>query len=172
MNMIILNGSPRPKGNTMALLEAFQEKVKDKGHDVTLYNVAELNIKGCIGCEYCHNKGEGTCIQNDGMNDLYPQINQADFLLIASPVYYFNFTGQLQSFISRLYAIGIPKQLKQTALILTSGSDDVYEGIEYQYHRIFNEYMKAEDRGVIKVFGKGNKSNEALEEAIALANAL
>ncbi len=53
MNIVILNGSPRVKGNTEILASAFKKGAEEAGHDVTLINLRGMNIKGCLGCQYC-----------------------------------------------------------------------------------------------------------------------
>ena len=62
MNILVLNGSPRPKANTKAHIQAFVEGAEAKGHSVRVLNIGNMKINGCIGCEYCHTKGEGTCV--------------------------------------------------------------------------------------------------------------
>ena len=58
MKIAVLNGSPR-KENTYAMVEAFREGAQEAGHEVEVYQVGNMKIAGCLGCEYCHNKGEG-----------------------------------------------------------------------------------------------------------------
>lgn len=122
MKILVLNGSPRPRGNTAAMVEAFTRGAEESGHEVSVVAVCQKKIAGCLGCEYCHTKGEGHCIQKDDMQAVYPLFQEAELLVLASPVYYFGFTGQLQCAISRLYAPGRSRCLKKTALMLSSGS--------------------------------------------------
>lgn len=58
-------------------------------------------------------------------------------LVLASPIYYHSFSGQLQCVINRIYALDKPRYLKKAALILSSGSDDVYGGAIYEYKKSF-----------------------------------
>jgi multimeric flavodoxin WrbA len=97
------------------------------------------------------------------MQELYSLLTEAEMLVIASPIYYFGLTGQLQCAIHRTYAVGIPSRLKKAALILSSGSDDVYEGAIYEYKQIV-EYMKLEDLGICTAHGCENKSEKKLAE--------
>ena len=107
MKIAILNGSPRAK-NTAAMINAFAEGAKEAGHEVEIFHVGKMNIGGCKGCEYCHTKGGGTCVQKDDMEKVYPALAEAELVVLASPVYYFGLTGQLQSAVSRFYAVGAP----------------------------------------------------------------
>lgn len=164
MNILVLNGSPRKEGNTAAMVEAFAAGAWEAGHPVDIVPVCQKKIAGCLACEYCHTKGNRKCVQQDDMQQVYPLLEQAQMIVLASPVYYHSFTGQLQCAINRIYALDKPKNLKKAALILSSGSDNVYGGAIYEYQNSFLDYLKLEDMGTFTAFGKQNKSPEKLEE--------
>lgn len=164
MNILVLNGSPRPNGNTAAMVSAFAEGARESGHQVTVVPVCQKKIAGCLACEYCHTKGGGKCIQQDDMQEVYPLLEAAEMIVLASPVYYHSFTGQLQCAINRIYALDKPKNLKKAALILSSGSDHVYCGAIYEYQNSFLNYLGLKDMGIYSAFGKQNKSPDKLEE--------
>lgn len=113
MKILVLNGSPRPNGNTAAMVNAFIEGAGENGNDITVVPVCSRHIAGCLACEYCHTKGNGTCIQQDDMQEVYPVLDAAEMIVLASPVYYHSFTGQLQCAINRIYALDKPKHLKR-----------------------------------------------------------
>lgn len=164
MNILVLNGSPRPDGNTSAMIEAFVEGANENGHNITVIPVCRKKIAGCLACEYCHTKGNGSCIQKDDMQEVYPVLKEAEMIVLASPIYYHSFTGQLQCAVNRIYALDKPKNLKKAALILSSGSDNVYRGAIYEYQNSFLNYLKLEDMGIFTAFDKQNKSEEKLNE--------
>lgn len=164
MNILVLNGSPRANGNTAAMVNAFVEGAKENGHHITVVPICQKKIAGCLACEYCHTKGNGKCIQRDDMQEIYPVLEETDMIVLASPVYYHSFTGQLQCAVNRIYALDKPKNLKKAALILSSGSDHVYCGAIYEYQNSFLNYLKLEDMGIYSAFGKQNKSDEKLNE--------
>ena len=164
MKILVLNGSPRAAGNTTALVEAFACGAKESGHEVRTISVCQKMIAGCLACEYCHTKGDRCCIQKDDMQEIYPVLDEAEMIVLASPIYYHGFTGQLQCTINRIYALDKPKKLKKAALILTSGSDEVYDGAIYEYENSFLDYLKLENMGIYTAFDKQNKSKEKLEE--------
>lgn len=172
MKILILNGSPRPNGNTVAMVEAFSEGARSNGHEVTIVNVCQKKIAGCLACEYCHTKGDGKCIQQDDMQEIYPVLDEAEMIVLASPIYYHSFTGQLQCAINRIYALDKPKKLKKAALIVSSGSDHVYCGAIYEYQNSFLNYLKLEDMGIYSAYGKQNKSPEKLEALRAFGKRL
>ena len=127
MKILVLNGSPRPNGATADMVVAFAKGASEAGHTVSVVPVARRNVKGCLGCEYCHGKGGGNCVQKDDLQELYPEFLSSDMVVFASPIYYFTLSAQLQAVIHRTYAFGIPRNVKQTALILSSGDAGVYE---------------------------------------------
>lgn len=149
MQILILNGSPRPKGHTAAMAAAFAESARETGHDVHVADVCRMHISGCLGCDYCRGEGQGRCVQRDGMDEIYPLLERAEMLVLASPIYYHGFSGQLQCAINRIYALDKPKNLKYSALILSSGSADVYGGAIYEYRSSFLDYMGLEDKGIV-----------------------
>lgn len=117
---------------------------KDAARREELGRKVARDISGCLACEYCHQPGSGherQCAQKDDMQQLYPALDEADMLVLASPIYYHGFSGQLQCALNRIYALDRPRRLRQAALILSSGDADVYEGAEYEYRRSFLEYL-------------------------------
>ncbi len=170
MKIVVLNGSPRPRGNTAALVAAFKEGAESKGHQVSVLQIGTMKIGGCKGCEYCHTKGGGACVQKDDMAEVYPALAEAEMLVLASPVYYFGLTGQLQSAVSRFYAVMAPAA-KKWALLLTSGSPNVYGAIEAQYKGIL-AFVRAEDLGIFEYDGKKAGTELAFAEVKAFGASL
>ena len=160
MNILILNGSPRPNGNTASMIRAYAEGATEAGHTVHIVDVCKMKIGGCLACEYCHTKGNGTCIQND---DVYPLLKDAEMIVLASPIYYHSFTGQLQCTINRIYALDKPKNLKKAALLMSSDSDLVYSGAIFEYQNSFLQYLNLQDCGMFAAYGKNNQSKELLD---------
>ena len=168
MKILILNGSPRPNGNTAAMVRAYAEGASEAGHTVHIVNVCQKKIAGCLACEYCHTKGGGSihrpggkCIQQDDMQEVYPLLEEAEMIVLASPIYYHSFSGQLQCAINRIYALDKPKKLRKAALILSSGSDLVYSGAIFEYQ---NSFLHLEDCGMFAAHGEENQSPELLEQ--------
>ena len=160
MKILILNGSPRANGNTKALTAAFAKGAQSVGHEVVEYQVGRMDINACLACEYCHGKGDGACIQKDEMQTIYPELATADVVVIASPVHYFGLSGQMESTLARFYAPFRPKANKY-AMILSSGSPNVFAGTEGQYKSML-AFFQAEDLGIMEVIGDDNKSEAAL----------
>ena len=103
--IVILNGSPRKKGNTAALVKAFREGAESSGHTVTEFFLNEMNIHGCRGC-FCGGKNPNSpCVQKDDMDRIYPAYKEADIVVLASPLYYWSISGQLKCAFDRLFAV-------------------------------------------------------------------
>ena len=146
MQILILQGSPRAKGNTAWMAEEFKNAAEAAGHQVTLVNVAHKHIAGCLACEYCHGKGNGACIQKDDMQELYPLMAQAEVLVLAAPIYYFTLSAQIQAPIQRMYCVNAPAKVKKMALLMSSYSPAVYDGALAEFRDICN-YWQVENIG-------------------------
>ena len=156
MRVLILNGSPRPKGNTKQMITAFCEGLECAGHEWDVYDICKMNIHGCLACEYCHTKGNGQCVQKDDMQSIYQQLQEAEMLVIASPIYYHGLSGQLKCTIDRFYAAAYPNKppkLKKVAMFLSSGDPDMYDGALFSYQGDFLDYLQLEGMGVFTTNG-------------------
>ena len=170
MKIAVLNGSPKV-GNTAAMIAAFAEGAKEAGHEVEILHVGKMKINGCLACEYCHGKGQGTCIQKDDMQKVMPAYKEADMVVYASPIYYFGVTAQLSAAMQRVYAIGKPARAKKAALLLSSASPAPYSGAIATY-KDMTAFMGLEDAGIITAAGEENGSKAKLNEIRDFARAL
>ena len=106
MKLLALFGSPRRKGNTAALLNAFLKAAEDKGEvEVEFINLQEKEIKPCKACRSCRQSPYLNCAINDDMQYLHKKVKESDMLVLATPVYWWNISAQLKLFIDRLYAL-------------------------------------------------------------------
>ncbi|OPJ65203.1 flavodoxin family protein [Clostridium oryzae] len=165
MNILVLNGSPHPNGNTVAMINAFAEGAREKGHSVEVINIYGKKITGCLGCEYCHNNEYGICVQKDDMLEIYEALESTEVMILASPMYFHNISGPLQSVISRIYAMGKLKHLKKCGMLLSSRIDGIYAGIT-EIHRTTVRIMGVEDIGIITSVGDENSVAERRKEII------
>lgn len=170
MKIAILNGSPKA-ANTAAMADAFAEGAKEAGHEVEILHVGKMKIAGCLGCEYCHGKGAGTCIQKDDMEKVMPAYKDADMIVFASPIYYFDMTAQLSAAIQRVYAIGKPVKASKAALLLSSASPNPYDGAIATF-KGYCAFTGIENAGIITAAGDENKSEAKMAEIKAFAKAL
>lgn len=170
MKIAILNGSPR-KENTAAMVDAFAKGAEEAGHEVEVLHVGKMKIGGCLGCEYCHTKGEGKCIQKDDMEKVMPAYMDSDMIVFASPIYYFDMTAQMAAAIQRVYAIGKPAKAAKAALLLSSASPGTHDGAIATYKGIC-AFTGIEDVGICGLAGEENGSEEKLAEISEFARSL
>ncbi|MEG1537728.1 MAG: flavodoxin family protein, partial [Clostridiales bacterium] len=102
MNILLLNGSPREKGNTKAALTML-EAILPADAKVEMVNVPGLHLGGCKSCFACRKNG-GTCVQPDGGAELLAKIAAADVVVFASPVYFMGISAQLKAVIDRFFS--------------------------------------------------------------------
>ena len=103
--IVILNGSPRKNGNTAMLCETFTEGAKGAGHTVTRFDLGQMDIHGCLGCMKGGKNPDAPCVQKDDMLQVYPAYQEADIVVLASPLYYWSFSAQLKAAFDRLFAV-------------------------------------------------------------------
>ncbi|WP_455539217.1 flavodoxin family protein [Terrisporobacter sp.] len=133
MKITILNGSPRRGGNTEIMANEFARGSQEAGNEVQIINLAGKKIAGCLGCHYCFSHN-GECVQKDDMAEILEVLDETDLVVFASPIYWFDITGQLKCTIDRMYARGkIGFNFNKTALLLDSGASGVYNAALAQY---------------------------------------
>ncbi len=116
MKVLILNGSPRKNGNTSIALNEVKKTLEQENIEVELIQVGNMDISGCKGCLYC--KEHGKCVKNDIVNELAVKLEQADGLVVGSPVYYAAANGTLVCLLNRLfYSTKFNKSMKVGASV-------------------------------------------------------
>lgn len=102
MKICGVSGSPRKGGNTDIILREILRGARECQSETRAVFLRDYAITACVGCEKC--RDDLTCSRfHDGMDLLYPFIEEADILILGSPVYNYNVTSQMKAFIDRLY---------------------------------------------------------------------
>ena len=101
MKVLLINGSPRPKGNTALALEELERIFRENGVETEQIRVGNQSIRGCIACGSC--RGTGKCVFDDAVNETAPKLLEADGIVVASPVYYGSPNATLIAFLDRLF---------------------------------------------------------------------
>ncbi len=125
MNILSVLASPRRQGNTAILLEEYLKGLEDLTLPVqreTIY-LQSKKILYCTGCNICQKSSQSQCILKDDMQGIYKNVEKADVLIFATPVYVFNMTGQLKTFLDRLYAVDHNILLNKKIVLLTTYGD-------------------------------------------------
>lgn len=115
--VLILNGSPRVGGNTSIAIREMEHVFRENDVDVTTVQVGNKNIRGCMACDRCSEIGK--CVFDDVVNDLALAFEEADGLVIASPVYYASANATLIACLDRLfYSTSFDKSMKVGASVV------------------------------------------------------
>ena len=101
MKVLLINGSPKVKGNTAFALDQMADVFAAEGIETEIIQVGSRDIRGCIGCGKCHQAGK--CVFDDLVNEVAVKLAEADGMVVGSPVYYASPNGTLISFLDRLF---------------------------------------------------------------------
>ncbi len=101
MKVLLINGSPKPNGNTAYALSQMAEVFAAEGIETETIQVGSRDIRGCIGCGSCYKSGK--CVFDDLVNEVAGKLKDADGMVVGSPVYYASPNGTLISFLDRLF---------------------------------------------------------------------
>ena len=116
MKVLIINGSPHPNGNTSIALKEMEDTFRKEGIETETVCIGNKDVRGCIGCGKCFEKGR--CVFDDVVNELAPKFEEADGLVIGSPVYYASANATLVACLQRLfYSTRFDKTMKVGASV-------------------------------------------------------
>lgn len=119
MKVLMINGSPRAKGNTYIALNEMEKIFSESGINTEIIQVGNKNIRGCIACGSCAEKGK--CAFDDMVNEIAPKFEACDGLVIASPVYYASANATLIALLDRLfYSTHFDKTMKVGASVVAA----------------------------------------------------
>ena len=111
MKVLLINGSPNPKGNTCTALEEMAKTFREEGIETEMIHVGNQALRGCIACGKCRRLGK--CVFDDIVNETAPKFREADGIVLGSPVYYASANATLMAFAQRLfYSTSYSKTMK------------------------------------------------------------
>lgn len=161
MKIIAFNGSPRKKWNTATLLQKALDGAASLGATTELIHLYDLNYKGCISCFACKTiggKSYGKCAVQDDLTPIFSRIEQVDAILMGSPIYWGDISGEMKSFVERLmfqYATYtnppgslFTKKIKTAFIYTMNVAEEVMK--EWRYEVNFNRY----DGALKRIFGE------------------
>jgi multimeric flavodoxin WrbA len=174
MKVVAISGSPRKNGNTDIVISKILEGMGIP--DQKIIKVNDLDFSGCQACYACREEGADGCILNDDMRLIYPEIIDADVLIIGSPIYYGYLTGQLKCFIDRWYAFrDSDRKLrfdegKRCVFVLVQGAPgrERYKEVITDMRHIFTKYgmeLKVIVADGVEEKGSVLRKDDILEEA-------
>src|SRR4030042_1391362 len=163
--VLILAASPRNNGNSTILALKVAEGVKAAGGEADVVPLGKLKIAPCNACDACRAKPEAGCIVKDDMTPLYQKVRDAQGVIFATPVYWFNVSAQMKLFIDRTYAVhgeeGYALTGKDIGVILTYEDEDVFASGGVNALRSFQDicaYVKAHLVGAVQ--GSAGKAGD------------
>ncbi|HHW22125.1 MAG TPA: flavodoxin family protein [Clostridiaceae bacterium] len=101
MKVLMINGSPRKEGNCSLALGEMKKIFDEAGIECTEIVIGNKDIRGCIACHHCSDAGK--CVFDDEVNKIAPLLDEADGLVVASPVYYASANATLIALLDRLF---------------------------------------------------------------------
>lgn len=137
--IVVITGSPRKKGNSFAMTEAFIQAAKAKGHTVTRFDAALEQVGGCRACETCFKTGKA-CSFDDSFNTIAPAILEADAVVFSMPVYWYSIPAQIKGVLDRMFSFVVGgKEIagKEYGLIACCEEEDmsVFDGVRIPVER-------------------------------------
>ena len=115
--VLLINSSPKPQGCTYTALNEMVKVFNKEGIETEIIHIGNKDIRGCIACNSCRQNGK--CVFDDLVNETAKKFEQADGLVVGSPVYYASPNGTLISFLDRLfYSTPFSKHMKVGASIV------------------------------------------------------
>lgn len=119
MKVLILNGSPRANGNTSVAVNELVKTFETEGVETEVMQIGNQDIRGCIACGSCGKTGK--CVFDDAVNLIAPKFEEADGLIVASPVYYASANATLIACLDRLfYSTNFDKTMKVGASVVVA----------------------------------------------------
>ena len=178
--IVILNGSPRKNGNTAQLVQAFRQGAEQAGHTVSEFFLSGMDIRGCKGCFGGHSSRDCPCVQKDDMQAIYPAVRNCDVVVLASPLYYWNLSGQLRTAMDRLFALeendgNLLRGHGRCCALLMAAEGNGFADV-LTYYRHLADHLQWEDLGQVLAGGNGDVGDIAgkpeLQQAYQLGNAI
>jgi len=123
MLILVVNGSPRGKGNTYKVIKKLEEAMKRRDSSIRFeyLHLRESNLKGCLGCYRCLADGEENCPLKDDQSKIEEAMQKADAVIFATPVYVMNVSWMFKNFLDRFaYICHRPRFHRKKALVLSS----------------------------------------------------
>ncbi len=170
-NILLISASPRKQGNSDLLCDEFMRGARQAGHHAEKIRLAEKDINYCTGCCSCVG-GKGTCVQKDDMPEIHKKILAADVLVLASPVYFRSFNGQMKTFIDRICPIYGMINDKDVYFIIAAAGGSFPVDSTVESFRVFTGCLSGiREKGTISITGVWDKGGVKGTKAISQAYA-
>lgn len=185
MRIVAILGSPRSQGNSTILADTLTAAAEQRGAKVARYVLNDMKVRGCQACSACKGKSE-RCVVKDDLAQVLEDVVRSEVVVLATPVYWGEVSGQMKLFIDRTYSFLKPGFMdgvdmhrlppgKKLVWIQTQGADDAaqFGDILSRYDRFFSQLRFFQETHLLRACGVSNVGAvnlrpELLEEARAL----
>ena len=157
MKILVLESSGNRHGSSNMLADNFIRGAQEAGHEITVYDVINADIRPCMGCNAC-GMGGPCVLDDDYENELKGLIRGTDMLVFVMPVYYYNFPAQLKTVIDRFYSFTTElTYMHKKAVLLAVAWDNTSTvfNVTEAYYKTICDYMQFRDMGMILGGGCG-----------------
>ena len=176
-NIVVISTTLRKGGNSQLLAEAFAEGAKEAGNSVEILSLRDKNIAFCRGCFACQKLGK--CVIKDDANEIADKICNADVVVFATPIYYYEMSGQMKTMIDRANSLYSRDYRFREVYLLSCAADDAPttdEGAAKGLQGWVDCFEKATFSGKLFVGGVNEigeiKENEGLKKAFELGKSI
>ncbi len=155
--IVAIVGSPRPAGNTNYLVDAALEEARSAGMETEKIELAKHKLNGCMGHDNCDSFK--ACQQKDDAVWILERFRQADGIILATPVYYWNMTAQMKTFIDRNYFLfrhRIKRNARSVGVIIVAGASGI-DYTEEALRRFIESSTRGPHRCIHKVVGYASR---------------
>lgn len=178
MKIVTLLGSPRSSGNSASIANRFTESAVQLGAESRTYELNRLSYRGCQGCYACK-KTLDHCVLNDDLSEVLTAVQEADLVVLATPVYYGDITAQLKGFIDRSFSYLKPDYLtnpqpsrlsnKKLVFVQVQGNPDekLFADI-FKRYEVFLKWTGFSDIRLIRACGFGPATVDQVPDRILL----
>ena len=171
MKIMAFIGSPRKDGNTSKIVHSICKGSKESGHEVEIYNLFELDNKGCVGCNACQKKEVDFCSIDDKLTTLLPKMAEADCIIIGTAIYVGQAHGCTKNFIDRLSTFSqdnhtVQKLSKKKYVTVTCNGTPAenFKSVTEYLNRWLGGFFKMENVGNIIAGSLGRINKDAIDE--------
>ena len=176
MKIVSLLGSPRPGGTSATIANHFTKTAESLGAQIRTFELNRLSYRGCQACYACKT-GLDRCVLTDDLSGVLAAVQEADVVVLASPVYYGDITSQLKGFIDRTFSYLVPDYhsnpqpsrlgQKKLIIVLTQGNPDraTFSDVFPRYE-MFLKWQGFTDVRLVRACGVGPGRDEVPEAVL------
>ena len=169
--VLIISTSLRGKSNSEILAKECEKGARDAGHDVEFLSLRGKDIRFCIGCLSCQKTG--SCVLKDDVPEIMTKVKEAEVVVFATPIYYYEMSGQMKTLLDRLNPLYDSDYCFRDIYMIATAAEDESTTIEKAYNGL-QGWVDCFERATLKgyVFGGGiNDAGETVQHAEAMRQA-